>query len=94
MLADRYGLALSTGSAVARDAYIEACDLALTLYPGAVEAYDRAIANDPGFALAHVGKAQILMREGNVVAAGAALASAKEAAAGLLERRNRPGRSH
>jgi tetratricopeptide (TPR) repeat protein len=86
MLTDRYGLALSTGSAVARNAYVQACDLALTLYPGAVEAYDRAIVNDPGFALAHAGKAQVLMREGNVVAARAALAAAKEAAAGLLER--------
>src|SRR5437879_5041793 len=86
MLADRYGLALSTASAVARDAYVQACDLALTLYPGAVAAYDRAIADDPGFALAHVGKAQILMREGNVVAARAALASAKEAGARLPER--------
>ena len=80
MLADRYGLALSTGSAVARDAYVQACDLALTLYPGAVGAYDRAIAHDPGFALAHAGKAQVLMREGNVVAARSALAAAKQAA--------------
>jgi hypothetical protein len=29
---------------VARDAYVEGSDLALTLYPGAAEAYDRAIA--------------------------------------------------
>ena len=50
MLADRYDLSLSTASAVARDAYVEGCDLALTLYPGAVEAFDRAIAADPGFA--------------------------------------------
>ena len=64
MLTDRYGLALSTASAAARDAYVEAADLALTLYPGAVEAFDRAIAADPGFALAHAGKAQVLMREG------------------------------
>src|SRR5205085_12500796 len=86
MLTDRYGLALSTASAVARDAYVQACDLALTLYPGAVEAYDRAIAHDPGFALAHAGKAQVLMRQGNAVAARATLAAAKEAAAELLER--------
>jgi tetratricopeptide (TPR) repeat protein len=86
MLADRYGLALSTGSAIARDAYVQACDLALTLYPGAVESYDRAIANDPGFALAHAGKAQVLMRQGDVAAARTALAAAKTAAAGLLER--------
>jgi hypothetical protein len=47
MLADRYDLSLSTASAVARDAYVQGSDLALTLYPGAVEAFDRAIAADP-----------------------------------------------
>ncbi len=86
MLTDRYGLSLSTASADARDAYVEGCDLALTFYPGAVRAYDHAIAADPGFALAHAGKAQVLMREGNVAAARAALAAAKEMAAGLSER--------
>jgi tetratricopeptide (TPR) repeat protein len=86
MLADRYGLDLSTASAVARDAYVEGCDLALTFYPGAVRAYDRALAADPGFALAHAGKAQTLMREGNVAAARTALAAAKAAATGLSER--------
>ena len=55
---------LSTTSAAARDAYVEASDLALTFYPGAHEAYDRAIAADPRFALAHAGKAQVLMRQG------------------------------
>ena len=86
MLADRYDLALSTASAAARDAYVQGSDLALTFYPGAAEAYDRAIAADPGFALAHAGKAQVLMREGNVAAARAALAAAKDVAAGLSER--------
>jgi tetratricopeptide (TPR) repeat protein len=86
MPTDRYGLALSTGSAVARDAYVEASDLALIFYPGAAEAYDRAIAADPGFALAHAGKAQLLMRQGEVAAARAALGAAKDAAAGLSER--------
>ena len=28
MLADRYGLSLSTASAAARDAYVQGCDLA------------------------------------------------------------------
>ena len=60
-----------------------ASDLALTFYPGAAEAYDRAIAADPGFALAHAGKAQVLMRQGDVAAARAALAAAKDVAAGL-----------
>ena len=86
MLTDRYGLALSTASAAARDDYVHASDLALTFYPDAAEAYDRAIAADPGFALAHGGKAQVLMRQGDVAAAQAALAAAKDVSAGLSER--------
>lgn len=86
MLADRYELTLSTASAAARDAYVQGCDLALTLYPGAVEAFDRAIAADPDFALAHAGKAQVLLREGHVPAARVALAAAKDVAAGLPAR--------
>src|SRR5262249_9472258 len=61
MLTDRYGLPLSTTSTGARDDYVLATDRALTFYPGAAEAYDRAIAAEPGFALAHAGKAQVLM---------------------------------
>lgn len=86
MLADRYDLSLSTASAAARDDYVEGCDLTLTLYPGAIEAFDRALAADPGFALAHAGKAQVLMREGKATAARAALAAAKDVAAGLPAR--------
>jgi tetratricopeptide (TPR) repeat protein len=86
VLADRYDLSLSTASAAARDAYVQGCDLALTLYPGAVEAFDRAIAADPGLAMAHAGKAQVLMREGKVAAARAALAEATDLAAGLPAR--------
>ena len=86
MLTDRYGLALSTASASARDAYVEASDLALTFYPGAAEAHDRAIAADPHFALAHAGKAQLLMRQGDVAAARAALVAAKDVATALSER--------
>ncbi len=83
MFADRYDLALSTASAAARDAYVQGCALALTFYPGAIEAFERALVADPGFSLAHAAKAQVLMREGNVVAARAALAAAKDLATGL-----------
>lgn len=86
MLADRYDLPLSTTSAAARDAYVQGCDLALTLYPGALDTYDRALFADPGFALAHAGKAQVLIREGNVPAARASLAAARDVAAGLPAR--------
>ena len=86
MLKDRYDLALTTASAAARDAYVQASGLALTFYPGALEAYDRAIAADPGFALAHAGKALVLLRQGDVAAARAALATAKGLASGVSER--------
>ena len=78
MLTDRYGLPVSTASAVARDAYVRGYELALTLYPGAVEFFDRALSLDPGLALAHAGKAQVLMREGKAGPAQAALTAAKE----------------
>ena len=58
---------------------------------GAIVAFDRAIAADPGFALAHAGKAQVLLREGDVAAARAALAAAKGVAAGVSDAR---GQSH
>ena len=86
MLADRFGLPLSTPSAAARDAYVDASERALTFYPGALAAYDSAISADPNFALAHAGKAQVLMREGNVAGARAALTAAKDLAVGLTER--------
>src|SRR5947208_14227344 len=86
MLRDRYDLALTTASAAARDAYVQATDLALTFYPGALAAYDRAIAVDPGLALAHAGKAQVLMRQGDVGAARLALAAAKDLASDVSER--------
>ena len=47
MLADRFGLSLSTSSAAARDAYVDASERALTFYPGALSAYDSAIASEP-----------------------------------------------
>jgi len=65
MLPDRYGLSLSTLSSAARDAYVEGCGLKLTMYPGAIEAFDRAIAADPGFALAHAAKAHALLERGD-----------------------------
>jgi len=86
MLSDLYDLAVTTASAAARDAYVEASGLALTFYPGAAEAYDRAIAADPAFALAHAGKAQLLLRQGEVAAARAAFAAARDLASDVTER--------
>jgi Tfp pilus assembly protein PilF len=86
MLTDRYGLLLSTTSSAARDAYIEGCDAKLTMYPGAVEAFDRAIAADPGFALAHAAKAHALIERGYATPARAAMTTANSLTAGLSMR--------
>ncbi|MDI1284376.1 MAG: tetratricopeptide repeat protein [Reyranella sp.] len=76
ILTDRYGLGLSTTVAAARDAYIEGVDLLLTVYPGAAVSFDRAIAADPEFALAHIGKARALQLAGNLPAMRESLATA------------------
>ncbi len=86
MLTDRYGLALSTSSDAAQMAYIEGCDLIFSGYPGAVEAFDRAIAADPGFGLAHAGKARSHQLRAEMPQAQAARAAAKAAAAGVPAR--------
>jgi tetratricopeptide (TPR) repeat protein len=86
MLEDRYGLVVSTTFAAARDAYVEGCDLYLSMYPGALAAFDRAIAIDPGFALAFAGKARVQQLRGDLVAARASMAAANALASGLPPR--------
>lgn len=86
MLTDRYGVAISTTSAAARDAYIDGVDLLLTVYPGAAAAFDRAIAADPSFALAHIGKARALQLSGDLPAMRASLTSAETLSGGASAR--------
>ncbi|MBV9201369.1 MAG: tetratricopeptide repeat protein, partial [Alphaproteobacteria bacterium] len=86
MLTDRYGLLVSTTSSAARDAYVEGCEAKLTMYPGAIETFDRAIAADPRFALAHAAKAHALLERGDAAAARASVAAANSLTAGLPAR--------
>ena len=86
MLTDRYGLPLSTASSAARDAYVEGCRAKLTMYPGAIEAFDRAIAEDPHFALAHAARAHALLERGDAAAARASMAAASSLGADLSAR--------
>ena len=86
MVTDRYELPLSTASSAARDAYGEGCDAKLTMYPGAIEAFDRAIGADPSFALAHAAKAHALMERGDAVEARTAMAAANSLTTGLSAR--------
>lgn len=86
MLTDRFSLPLSTRSPTARDEYVSGCDLLLARYPGATEAFDRAIAADPGFALAHAARALIRQLNSDIPAARASLATATALASKLPER--------
>lgn len=86
MLTDRYGLPLSTASVIARDAYVEGGDLLLTVYPGAAAAFDRAIAADPAFALAWIGRARASQLAGRMEEMRADLATASALATGVSAR--------
>ncbi len=86
MLEDRYGLALSTASASARDAYAEGMDLFLGANTGAEQAFARAALEDPSFALAHAGRARALQLRGRGREAAEAMAEARAGANGCSAR--------
>src|ERR1700691_4763049 len=86
MLTDRYDLPLSTASSAARDAYVEGCEKKRTMYPGAIEAFDRAITADPHFALAYAAKAHALLERGDRPGALATILVAKRSRPDLSER--------
>ena len=63
---DRYGLPLSTSFAEAAEWYGVSVDAVLGFEGGIIEAVDRALEIDPGFALAHIHKARALQVEGRM----------------------------
>ena len=76
MLTDRYGLALDTASAAARDAYAAGTERLLSMYPGAEALFDAAIAADPGFGLARIARARAFQMAEDAAATRAALDAA------------------
>jgi tetratricopeptide (TPR) repeat protein len=56
---DRYDLPLTTASDRAAAFYRDGVDRMLSAWHGAEDAFDRAIAEDPGFALAHIARARL-----------------------------------
>ena len=86
MLRDRYDEPLTTASAPARDAYVEGVDAFLAALPAPETRFDAAIEADPGFALAHAGRARALQVSGRVPEAQAAMETARGLAAGLTAR--------
>lgn len=83
---DRYGLPLSTSSAAAARAYVDGVDRFLAAQDGAEAAFDRALAADPDFVLAHIGRARSLQLEGRSAPARTAAAEARARVAGLGRR--------
>src|SRR5258708_16244807 len=73
---DGYVLTLSTTSSEAATAYRDGIDLLLSAWTGAAEAFERSIAADPEFALAHIARARIhtFYQQGDVARKKAALA--------------------
>src|SRR4051794_5803937 len=73
---DRYGLPLTTGSDSAAAFYRDGIDCILSAWYGADLAFDKAISEDPGFALAHIARARVhqLNMESADARAGAARA--------------------
>lgn len=86
MLTDRYDLPVSTTSLAARDAYGRGLDLLLMLHDGVLDAFDEAVAADPGFALAHAARAQLLLMFADGPGARAALDRAEALAGGVTAR--------
>jgi tetratricopeptide (TPR) repeat protein len=83
---DRYDLPLSTASERAAAHYRDAVDCMLSAWHGAEDAFDRAIAADPGFALAHIGRARLHQLNMESSKARAMAAQARTLAAGATPR--------
>ena len=85
MMKDRYGNALTTASAAARDAYVAGVDLFFAAQDGADQRFAAAIGEDPNFALAHIARGRLQQTLGKPQDASASLAKAR-AARGLTPR--------
>ncbi|MCS8874017.1 hypothetical protein N0746_23785 [Pseudomonas aeruginosa] len=75
---DRYSLPLSTTSELAAERYRAGVDLLLSLWPGAAETLDEAVAADPSFALALAARARLHGVRAEVTEARAKIATAIE----------------
>jgi len=85
-LTDASGLALSTTSTVARDAYVDGVERLLCAQPGIEAALARALEADPRFALAHAALARAHQAHARGAQARAAMATAVSLADELGER--------
>ena len=80
MKTDRYDLPLTTGSDRAAASYRDGVDRILSAWYGADEAFDKAIIEDPSFALATIARARVHQLNMETAAARAKAAHARELA--------------
>ena len=87
---DRYGLPLSTNSSAAGQAYRDGIDLMLSAWPGTAECFERAIREDPDFALAHIARGRIhsFYQQGEAARKAAAVAREKVAQRGTAREKD------
>ncbi|MFZ2004077.1 MAG: hypothetical protein WAV02_03250, partial [Stellaceae bacterium] len=88
-LEDRFGLPLSTTSDAAAADYVAAVDLMLSANAGAETLFDRALAADPDFALAHIARARLCQVQARIPEAKAAAAAARGLASRVTAREAR-----
>ena len=85
-LTDRYGLPITTASAVAAERFQEGMDRLLSYGAGAEESFAAAIEADPGMAVAHAGAALLAVGVGDAATARASAGRARETVAGASRR--------
>lgn len=86
MLADRFGLPVTTSSNAARDEYVAGCDCVLGADTGGVERLEAALQADPGLALAQAALARSYFLTAEIPQAREAATRARELSAGLSAR--------
>jgi len=86
---DRYELPLTTGSDRAAALYRDGVDCMLSAWNGAGDAFDNAIAEDPGFALPYAARARIHQMNMEIAEARARAAQARQLAAVASPRERR-----
>jgi tetratricopeptide (TPR) repeat protein len=74
---DRFGLTLTTSSALAAENYVRALDLMLSANIGAEELLDAALGADPEFALAYIARGRLLAVQARVAEARTAAEAAR-----------------
>lgn len=86
MQTDMYDLPISTGSAAAAEAYRTGQHRLLGAEARMVDAFEDAIAHDPGFALGHAGLARARQFSGDMAGAKAAIGTARNLTGGISSR--------